>query len=252
MTNVNSAFTNALLADAAYVMGLTSASNLAVDLRPRMTPELAAHIAKNFSVVTQIETGGLSSFDATVWRANTASGAVNPNGMLYVTMRGTQETADFLVDINLAVTGSAQAQLVSMVNWWFKISTPAGQSATQIRTNIGGGMIGQFFEAAPPVLGTGLISASNLIGGIEVNGHSLGGYLSSAFTRLFGNQGNVAHTSALNSAGFAPGSEAVFTQLQNLIGVSYGLGRFPSQAEQTNYFAKHGLNVTTNSFWFSH
>ena len=163
MTDIKNTFTNALLADAAYVVGLTSAGDLKAALDERMTPELAAHIAKNFSVVTQIETGGLSSFDATIWRANTSSGA-----------RGTQEYADFLVDINLAVTGSAQAQLVSMVNWWLAISTPVGQSAMQIRTTIGGGMIGQFFEAAPSVAGTGLISASSLIGGIEVNGLSLG------------------------------------------------------------------------------
>ena len=174
MTTIKDAYTNALLADASYVVGLSPIGVLGDDLRPRMTPELAALIAKNFSVVTQIETGGLSSFDATIWRANTASGPVDPNGKLYVTMRGTQEATDFLVDIDLAVTGSAQAQLVSMVNWWLAITTPVGQSAMQIRTTIGGGMIGQFFEAAPSVAGTGLIPASSLIGGSEVKGHSLG------------------------------------------------------------------------------
>ena len=174
MPTISSAFTSALLADASYIGGLTLPGSLSAKLDTRMTPELAAYIAKNFSVVTQIETGGLSSFDATVWRANTASGAVDPNGKLYVTMRGTQEATDFLVDIDLAVTGSAQAQLVSMVNWWLAITTPVGQSAMQIRTTIGGGMIGQFFEAAPSVAGTGLIPASSLIGGSEVKGHSLG------------------------------------------------------------------------------
>ncbi len=30
-----------------------------------------------------------------------------------------------------------------------------------------------------------------------------------------------------------------------------GLGRYPSGSEQSNYFSVNGLNVTTNSFWFS-
>jgi hypothetical protein len=107
-------------------------------------------------------------------------------------------------------------------------------------------------SAKGDVPGKGLVSAADLAQGIEVNGHSLGGYLATAFTRLFGSQAHVAHTSTFNSAGFAPGSEPAFVNLQNLIGPSYGLGRFPNEAEQSNYFAANGLNVTTaNSFWFS-
>jgi trimeric autotransporter adhesin len=247
MTTINDAYINALLADSAYVGGLTAGlfgDSLAGKLQTRMTPTLAAYNGKNFSVVTQIESAG-SSFDATVWRANNADGTPNPNGKIYVSMRGTQQPTDFLVDADLAVTGNARAQVTDMINWWLRISTPVGQSANQVSA------VGSLYVAAPSVPGQGLVTAADLAAGTEVNGHSLGGYLATAFTRLFGTQAHVLHTSTFNSAGFAPGSEAVFTNLQNLIGPSLGLGRFPSQTEQTNYFASNGLNLTTNSFYFN-
>ena len=172
-------------------------------------------------------------------------------------MQGTAGLQDFLSDANLAVTGNARKQIVDMVNWWLKISTPAGQNAQQIAlTAVFDNStppieLGTQYTVAPSVLGSGLVAASSLAAGIEVNGHSLGGYLAAAFTRLFGSQAHVTHTSTFNSAGFAPGSEAVFVQLQNLIGISYGLGRFPHTSEQTNYFARNGLNLTTNNSWFT-
>ena len=174
---ITQAFTNSLLADATYALGapnqvfLTGATGTQLTgyLADRMTPTLAKYLCDKFTVVTHIETGDIlgSGFDATVWKENAT-------GKLSISMQGASGLQDFLSDLNLAVSGGAQAQLVSMVNWWLSISTPVGQSATQIRTTIGGGLIGQYFEAAPSVPGTGLISASNLIGGIEVNGHSLG------------------------------------------------------------------------------
>ena len=239
MTTINETYTNALLADAAYVGGLSSTSDLVTKLGERMTPTLAAYISKNFSVVTQIESG-LSSFDATVWRANNADGTPNPTGKLYVSMRGTQQPTDFLVDADLAVSGNARAQVTDMINWWLRISAPAGQQAKQIQA------LGSLYVAATSVPGEGVVSAADLASGMEVNGHSLGGYLATAFTRLFGTQANVQHTSTFNSAGFAPGSEADFTNLQNLIGPGLGMGHFPNQAEPSNYFAVNNSTVASN------
>ena len=118
MTTINEAFTNALLADAAYVEGLTPNTDLSRALLNRMTSTLATQIGKSFTVVTQIESG-LSSFDATVWRANNENGSPNPNGKLYVSMRGTQQLTDFLVDADLAVTGNARARVTDTggVTW---------------------------------------------------------------------------------------------------------------------------------------
>ena len=118
MTTINEAFTNALLADAAYVGGLAPNTDLISALSNRMTSTLAAQIGKGFTVVTQIESG-LSSFDATVWRSNNEDGSANPTGKLYVSMRGTQQLTDFLVDADLALTGNARAQVTDTggVTW---------------------------------------------------------------------------------------------------------------------------------------
>ncbi|MDL2336353.1 MAG: calcium-binding protein, partial [Pseudomonadota bacterium] len=244
MNTIQEAYWNALLADATYALD-TNAENvsggpLILRLRERMTEPVATYIAANFSLVTHIETGDVtgSGFDATVWRRN--------DGKLYVSMQGTEGLQDFLTDTQLALTGNGRDQLVDMVNWWFQITTPTGQLARQIKV-----VTMNLLADATPVAGRGLVSAADRVGGIEVNGHSLGGYLASAFTRLFGAQAHVGKTTTFNSAGFAPGSESVFQQYESLIGVGYGIGRFPSQSEQTNYFAQHGINVATNSFWFS-
>jgi YD repeat-containing protein len=247
MTTIDDAFTNALLADATYVHDLLpgwTGPDLYDALKERMTPTLAQYISDNFSVVTQFQAGDIigSGFDVTVWRQTTAANA----GKLYISMRGTEPGQDlFITDADLAVTGNAQRQLVDMVNWWLRVSTPTNQGAPQIQWN------GSLYVGAPLVPGEGLVSAPDLSAGVEVDGHSLGGYLAAAFTRLFGIQANVGHTSTFNSAGFAAGSEAAFINLSELIGPSMGLGRFPNTSEQTNYFAQNGLNFTTNSFYFN-
>jgi Ca2+-binding RTX toxin-like protein len=247
MTTMQDALTNALLADAAYVGGLAkeeTGANLSADLSPRMTPTLAAQIAKNFTVVSQFGSG-VSSFDVTVWQTNNMDGTRNPNGKIYISMRGSQQLVDFLVDADLAVSGNARFQITEMVNWWLRISTPTDKRAPQVASK------GSSYVGAPTVAGDGVVLSANLAGGVEVNGHSLGGYLATAFTRLFGQQANVVHTSTFNSAGFAAGSEAVFIQLGELLGPALGLSRYPNGAEQTNYFARNGLNFTTNSFYFN-
>ena len=255
--SIANTYKNSLLADVTYALegnsldGATgSGLSTLLEVDKRMTPALAKYIGDNFTVVSHIDTPDFagSGFDATVWRENAT-------GKIFVSMRGTEGIQDFLVDGDLAATANARTQIVDMVNWWFKITTPAGQAARQIQLEIVSENsfppLGTRYVAAPEVPGIGLVTATDLAQGIEVNGHSLGGYLATAFTRLFGRQAHVEHTSTFNSAGFAPGSEAVFTELQNLIGPSFGLGRFPSASEQSNYFAANGLNVTTNSFYFN-
>ena len=138
-----------------------------------------------------------------------------------------------------------------MINWWLKITTPVGQSAHQLGHTADA--VSGFISPASDVPGTGLISAAELANGIEVNGHSLGGYLAAAFTRLFGAQAHVTHTTTFNSAGFALGSESAFVELTRAIGPGYGRSTFPTAGDpsQTNAFAVHGLSLTTNTWWFS-
>lgn len=139
MTTIHDAYINALLADAAYVDKLTPGlfgDKLAEKLSKRMTPTLANYIGEHFSVVTQI--GNLaSSFEATVWKEK-------ETGKLYVSMRGTNPGVDFLVDVDLALTGNARIQLIDMVNWWLQATTPLGQSARQIKATL-------VLEPTPPL-----------------------------------------------------------------------------------------------------
>ncbi len=252
MTQILTAYINALLADACYVADLVpgmTGTALAGRIGDRMTLALGKYISKNFTVVTQVEPLA-SSFDATVWRANNIDGTENPTGKIFLSIRGTQEGQDFLADAQLALTGNAGRQVIDMINWWLEITTPSTSLATQYRY-AQDAVSGEWSFSTYSVAGGNLVSASDLATGVEVSGHSLGGYLATAFTRLFGKHANVLHTTTFNSAGFAPGSESVFAELQNLIGPNLGLSSFPSQSQQTNYFAGHGLNVTTNSFWFS-
>ncbi|MDK9726249.1 MAG: hypothetical protein OEL88_15390, partial [Sterolibacteriaceae bacterium MAG5] len=243
MTTINDAYINALLADAAYADNLQdglSDGDLAVQLAPRMTQPQAAFIAANFSIIAHNESSDLtgSGFDATVWAGNPGTQYA---GKMYVSMQGTLGPADFLTDGDLATSGAARAQILDMVNWWLRITTPTTSQASQIRIGLDGS-----FVAGNPVAGTGqLVGVSH----VEVNGHSLGGHLATAFARLFGGTLTIDHVTTFNSAGFHAISEPVFLNLENLLGT--GAGGFLSDDKQTNVFAEHGISVTTNSFFFS-
>jgi trimeric autotransporter adhesin len=256
MTTIHDAYINALLADATYALELNldnkSGSDLITLLTTRMTLAQATYIANNFTMVTHNDAsdnlliGSGSGFDATVWKGKVGTPYA---GKTYVSMTGTEGLADFATDYDLALAGAPLDQMVDMVNWWLKITTPSGVSAMQIKE------VGGNFFSAPPVMGTGQLTGVNSVANVEVNGHSLGGFLATAFARLFGRgigvvgKVGIDHITTFNSAGFKGGSAAVFNQIEQLIGI--GLGGYPGAALQTNYFAENGVNFTTNSFYFS-
>ena len=238
MTTINDAYINALLADASYVNNLLpnqTGANLAVLLAKRMTQELADFIGLNFTVVTQAS-GYASSFDAIVWRGNTGTAFA---GQVYVSMRGTQGTTDIAADADLATTGLAREQLADMVNWWMRATTSPLTNAAQINKD---------FALVTSAPGTGTLTS---IGAIKsVNGHSLGGYLASAFVRLFGAAWPVGSVNTFNSAGFsrlaASNIEIGFNQISQRIGAGLGLRGFSNA--QNNYYAQNGINLTTNTW----
>ena len=246
---ISETYINALLADATYAERLADGDEgerLAGKLSERMTPQLAEFIAANFEIVAHKESDDTqgSGFDATVWRGKTGTEYA---GKVYVSMQGTAGLGDFLTDVDLSTSGAARTQLVDMVNWWSSITTPTGQQATQIRqlTDASGPSDNDYFEEAPAVAGTGQLLG---VTRVTVNGHSLGGHLAAAFARLFGGSLTIDHVATFNSAGFNPLSNRVFTDLESLLGT--GAGRFLGE-RQNNYFAQHGLNVTTNTFFNS-
>ncbi|MFN3914832.1 MAG: calcium-binding protein [Aquabacterium sp.] len=244
MSGIKELYLNALMADAAYVdlpAGIITAA-AGSDLTRRMTQAQSTYIADNFAIVASINSNEntQSGFDATVWRQN-------GTGQIYVSMRGTETSGvmDLFNDVDLAVTGNARGQLVDMVNWWLRISAPTNEQAKQIAYETGVG-----YKLADSVQGAGLIGPQDLARGVIVNGHSLGGYLTTSFTRLFGVQANVKSSYTFNGAGIAPTYFWTYTEIQSLIGPSLGLPGFPGGAIQTNVFAQNGLNLTTNSLWF--
>ncbi|WP_301100281.1 calcium-binding protein, partial [Propionivibrio sp.] len=250
MTTINDIYINAVLADSSYVDDLKPGQTgvaLINRLSGRMTPAVAKYIGDNFTVVTQVS-GLASSFDATVWRGNAGTPYA---GQVYISMRGTQEVPDFLADGDLSTSGLAHEQLVDMVNWWLRETTPANQTAKQIAistVSIPGLPRLQNFVAASSVQGTGNLLGISAIK--SVDGHSLGGYLASAFVRLFGKGWPVESINTFNSAGFSRlatlNIENGFSQITQVIGAELGLSAF--SGAQNNYFAENGINVTTNTW----
>lgn len=104
MSNVKSTFVNALLADATYVSTLSgqmTQEQLRNALQSRMTLTLATFIANNFEVVSHINKpddllSGGSGFDATAWRGRSGTEFA---GQVFVSMRGTEGSQDFLTDV---------------------------------------------------------------------------------------------------------------------------------------------------------
>jgi hypothetical protein len=266
MSTINETYINALLADAAYVnMHALTGSNadplltdaaLTARIAARMTQPQADFITTNFEVLNQ-ELSPIGGFDAVVWKGKPGTAYA---GKVYVSMRGTQGLTDIADDAELAITGVPKDQIVSMVNWWLKITAPAGaNTARQIAiepiydSSTPPLQIGTRFVAAANVAGSGTLVGQSSIA--AVNGHSLGGYLATAFTRLFGGPlgYNVQSVNTFNSAGFnnlqASNIANSYNQIAQLIGPSLGLGSFAAVApKQTNNFGENGIEVTTNSW----
>ena len=241
MRSITEAYINAVLADATYAELLLDGDTgpaLHQKLENRMTPRIAKFIADNFEVAAHKESDDAvgSGFDATVWRGRAGTDYA---GKVYVSIQGTTGVADFLADLDLTTSGGARAQFVNMVNWWFQVTTPAGQPSRRIAASV---IPGHYFQEAVQGVGTGLLVG---VSKVALNGHSLGGHLASAFARIFGGVLNIEHVSTFNSAGFTPLSVLVFKDLEGLLRT--GVTGFVSD-RQDNYYAKHGINLTTNSF----
>lgn len=220
MNTIESAYINALLADGAYVAVTSSLTQaqLKTALDERMTTTQATFIADNFSVASSIDTSDNpllgSGFDATVWRGRDGTPFA---GQVFVSIRGTEGASDYLADGDLATSAGARAQITDMVNWWLRETTPIGQMANQIKWDefrktdpnplsnaVDPGFV---FDTAAAGTGTpspGLVGVSN----VQIDGHSLGGHLATAFSRIFGANNsttgsvNVQAVSTFNSAGF--------------------------------------------------
>lgn len=200
MNNIQTAYVNALLANASYVQ--VSNVTLAEDLSPRLTPTQATYLAANFTVKASTDPAA-DGFNAVVWEVKAGSELAGPNnqnaGQIFVSMRGTQETQDLVDDVQLAIKGIPYKQVASMVNWWLRETAAVGNTSVKQIAALESATLSTFI-GAPSATGTGRLQGLAPIA--SVNGHSLGGYLATAFTRIFGNAFAVQQINTFNSAGF--------------------------------------------------
>jgi hypothetical protein len=85
--------------------------------------------------------------------------------------------------------------------------------------------------------------------GLTITGHSLGGHLASAFTRLFPEVGADALT--INGAGFGAIGFSLFasSNVRNLFSMLHGEPAFNSNQIHNLYGDKNSETVTQNGYW---
>ena len=251
--NLKDVYVNALLADAVYVDSLLKINSVDEQdgLIQRMTKSQAKFIVDNFEVIASLETNDIngSGFDAVVWRGKPGSFYA---GRIFVSTRGTEGIQDFLTDTDLAVNSAARKQIANMFNWWKQITTPIGKMAEQIQVfnHIDRPYTGysRDLETAKAVSGLGLID-------IYPNGENYLLQLTDiAWVDIwhhicpsFGNEVNIESVNTFNSAGFISSSESFFSKIEEILTLS----KTKFYQEQNNYFALHGINLTTNDWWFN-
>ena len=139
MSYIQSAYINALLADASYIdlpIGAISRDqwgDAKGALPTRMTPQLARFIADNFEVIDNRYASEYheSGFDAIVWKGREGTPY---EGKVFLSTRGTEVKGRDLLDADpdLTLNSSARRQIIDMINWWLRETTPATETVMQL------------------------------------------------------------------------------------------------------------------------
>ncbi|PHS67776.1 MAG: hypothetical protein COB23_10160 [Methylophaga sp.] len=224
----------------------------------------ATEFAENWEVVThQADTD--SGFSATLFRRKTAdpSSGYEVGDYVYA-IRGTAGTVDLAEDFgNIVADDLALEQIVDLYNDWIRINTLTNQSylVARLVDTVGNGDPSQVILDSPfgyktiewvesttlfssddsRYYGAGeTLSAEQLV---SVTGHSLGGHLAAAFTRLFP---GLAEAVTINGAGF--GSEGdtngVDTNVPNLFAMLNGANSF-NEADIQNIYGDKNPEIVT-------
>ncbi len=177
----------------------------------------AAEFVKHWQVVDHLPDTDFSGFSATLFRNK-------DTGRTVLAIRGTQGLADVVeTDVHEIVgNGLAFRQIIDLYNYWMRLGADFGATIRQARlvpaddSTLSDAIIHEGF-ANPinspldrswtiqfeDVAGAGL-GKSEYANALEaVTGHSLGGHLAAAFTRLFSLPNVDAYT--INGAGYATG-----------------------------------------------
>ncbi|HYD57876.1 MAG TPA: VCBS domain-containing protein [Burkholderiales bacterium] len=227
-----------------------------------------------------------AGFSATLFQRIDASGATT--GEYHLAVRGsTQAIKDFfLADLSdIFLDGISLDQLIDLYNYWKRVTTPASQTYTaarlvtlpvetallsaagpaatvyeaQLRQRpeiiIDKGVVGTTVKTVEFIDSSGLIDESlrngagiGPIPSIQLSGHSLGGHLAMAFTRLF--PAVASSALAINGLGFRPSNSNVPNIFRLLGGASdfdsaailnlYGLAGFEFAAQDSGVLTQVG------------
>lgn len=182
---------------------------------------------------------------------------------LVFALRGTEQLGLdlFQADFNeLVKNGLAFRQIIDMYNYWQRLITPAGESARQamlvpapsgtpddrVIDESGEKWTIDFYSVA----GLGKVDLTDNL--VAATGHSLGGHLATAFTRLF--SGWTSEAVTFNGAGYPTGalpglSLTAANNIPNLFSMLGGNASFPT-AGITNLYGDKNLElVTMNNFF---
>ncbi|HUW25977.1 MAG TPA: calcium-binding protein [Gallionella sp.] len=262
MSTIQNLFEQAQLAEAAYANLWNSNTNSVITdselvkialIAEKFSIAQAAELVKNWRVVSQ-QPDTISGFSATLFEKLDAN--QQPTGQYSFAIRGsTQILSDFVADAALiAADGIAPAQVVDMYNYWQRLNAPIdaiydaailmpiadfqiGQypASQLIYDSIGGTYSTIKFVKSNALADTSLQTGSGALAvcpaGLSVDGHSLGGHLAMAFSRLF--PAIASSVTAVNGLGFKLDNSNVnnlfsllggatsftATQIQNLYGI---------------------------------
>ena len=248
---------SALLSEAAYAEFLQSNGQLKPSLRQALldndwSATQADEFLKQYRVVSQ-QPNTATGFSATLFE-KLIDGV--PTGQFVLANRGTEPlTIDLAMDIGeLVADGLAYSQIVDMYNYWKRLTALPGQTyqkaqlvtipdqpnlvpGTYIR-DTGSSFVHRIqFVAASD--GLGAVAAGVPL---EVVGHSLGGHLASAFTRLFVGAASRAYT--INGAGYA---EILGNANINYVFAALGGGDWFSAADVQNFYGSAGPAIVTQN-----
>ena len=224
MSSINTCFIQAELSLAAYgTFSIGSIDpNQLTNPDVGMSPAQAAVFAATYTVVDQY-TDPSSGFSATVFEHA---------GQRYLAIRGTEKGSllDYVADADLALSGAATKQIVSLFNYVHRLNGTKVQPVAQLEGNGQDYILNQTGAV-------GLLDAP-LSGSLSITGHSLGGHLAMAFGRLFPQMASQIYT--YNAPGFInTGADNLFARIDAALGRS---GSIFAAAATTNLYGS-GLNV---------
>ena len=229
MNTIEDIFQQAQLAEAAYAdFSNPTVSEYQALINGNFSSAQAADFVAHWKVVDHVPDLE-SGFSATIFEQLDESGT--GTGHFNLAIRGSRQLIDFAADSALISNqGVAVAQLVDLYNFWQRAQTPAGNS--YVAAVLASGDSVNYVDSSQLSdvemrTGSGTFTVAPV--SINVSGHSLGGHLAMAFTRLFPEVD--ANAISVNGLGFKTENSTV----NNLFAALNGDSQFNESQIQNVY-----------------